>query len=274
MQTLVMPQPALTRRISLASGVLPEFDALTVAQAAVAAGYSDAGLMVRPDSWQADWEARIRALQAEHGLGLLDVEVLWIPRGGQLDDSHRFIVDVGGRLHADHLLVVSDEADAERLAPALKQITAWCAPYKLRPMLEFLRITSVTSLRQARELLAACSEHEFGILLDSLHLARSGELMHLPSLDAALHPYIQLCDGALYCAEEHSSLLEDAIDLRSPPGAGQLDLTGLLQALPASTPLSLEVRSRALREAYADPQQRAAALLAQTRFFLEELEND
>jgi len=38
-----------SRRISLASGVLPEFDALTVARSAAATGYTDAGFMVRPD---------------------------------------------------------------------------------------------------------------------------------------------------------------------------------------------------------------------------------
>ena len=152
------------RRISLASGVLPEHDALTVTAAAAAAGYTDAGLMVRPDTWRLESEARLLDLKQEHSLGFLDVEVLWIPAGGKVDDSHKFIVDVGGRLGADNLLVVSDEADASRLAPALEKISQWCAPYQLRPVLEFLRITAVTSLAQARELLNASSEHNFGIL--------------------------------------------------------------------------------------------------------------
>jgi len=263
-----MSEHAPTRRISLASGVLPEFDAVTVARAAVAAGYSDAGLMVRPDEWDTGWEPELLDISAQSGLGFLDVEVLWIPAGGALDDSHRFIVEVGGRLGAEHLLVVSDEADAERIAPALKQISHWCAPHGIKPMLEFLRITPVTSLAQTRELLAACDDQDFGILLDSLHLARSGELQHLPALDAAQHPYLQLCDGLLHSADDPASLLEDAIDLRSAPGRGELNLQPLLQALPADTPLSMEVRSRAVREAYADPAARAAAVLSDTRDFL------
>ncbi len=263
-----------SRRISLASGVLPEFDALTVARSAVAAGYTDAGLMVRADEWDRGAEAELLDIRAQHGLGYLDVEVLWIPAGGALDDSHQFIVEVGGRLHADHLLVVSDEADAERLAPALTQITAWCEPFKLKPMLEFLRITQVTSLTQAQDLLAACREQNFGILLDSLHLARSGELQQLPALDATQHPYIQLCDGNLHCSDDPGQLLEDAIDLRSAPGQGALPLAPLLEALPANTPLSLEVRSRTLRESYPDPLQRAATVLTHTQQFLTELEHE
>lgn len=269
-----MTQANPSRRISLASGVLPEFDPVTVARAAVVAGYSDAGLMVRADEWLLDCEAELLDIKAEHGLGFLDVEVLWIPAGGELDDSHRFIVEVGGRLQADHLLVVSDEADVDRVAPALRQISDWSAPYNIKPMLEFLRITPVTSLAQARELLAASQGHNFGILLDSLHLARSGELQHLPPLDPTQHPYIQFCDGLRDCVDDPQHLLEDAIDLRSAPGAGELNLRPLLQALPADTPLSMEVRSRALREAYSDPQARAAAVLSQTRNYLTEIEHE
>jgi sugar phosphate isomerase/epimerase len=270
MQTRTMQN----RRISLASGVLPEHDALTVAQAAVAAGYSDAGLMIRPDDWDLEQEDALLALKEQHGLGFLDVEVLWIPAGGELNDGHRLIVEVGTRLGADHVLVVSDEADPDVLAPALIEISAWCAGHKIRPMLEFLRITSIESLAQATELLAASNEHHFGILLDSLHLARSGELFALPSLDAALHPYIQLCDGLLNCAEDQPSLLTDALDLRSAPGEGELPLKPLLRALPADVALSLEVRSRHYRETYRDPVERAAKLLEQTNKFLDGEEHE
>jgi len=257
------------RRISLASGVLPEHDALTVARAAVAAGYSDAGLMVRADTWNVDNEAELLHLKDAHGLGFLDVEVLWIPAGAQLDGGHKLVADVGVRLGAEHVLVVSDEPRPEILAPALATISQWCGP-SLRPMLEFLRITEVTSLAQTQELLAACSEHNFGILLDSLHLARSGELNKLPALDPAMHPYIQLCDGPLHCADDAESLLVDALDLRSAPGEGELALTPLLQMLPAATPVSMEVRSKAYRDGHPDPAERARVILERTKKFLQE----
>ena len=265
----LMTEGKLTRRISLASGVLPEQDALTVTRTAIAAGYSDAGLMIRPDTWRQGDESQLLDLKQQHNIGFLDVEVLWIPTGARLDDGHKLIVDVGGRLGAEHVLVVSDEPNPDLLAPALQQISQWCAPYAIRPMLEFLRITSVTSLAQAKELLAAAAGHTFGILIDSLHLARSGELEKLVSLDARQHPYIQLCDGPAKCADEHAKLLEDALDLRSAPGEGELDLTKLLAALPQQTPVSMEVRSRFYREQYPDPVARAQAILQQTEKYLQ-----
>ncbi len=258
-----------TRRISLASGVLPEHDAVTVAQTAAAAGYTDAGLMVRPDDWNAGWESELLDIKAAHDIGFLDVEVLWIPAGGALDDGHKLIADVGVRLGADHLLVVSDEDDPEALAPALEQISAWCQGTSLKPMLEFLRITAVQSLGQARELLAAADAHRFGILIDSLHLARSRE--YGVALNAAQHSYIQLCDGPAACDDSRDALLIDALDLRYAPGEGELPLEQLLAALPEDVPLSLEVRSKWYRDTYPDPLARATAILEQTQKFLGEI---
>ncbi len=262
------------RRISLASGVLPEFSPLVVAQSAVDAGYSDAGLMVRPEVWDLAWESELLDIKAQHGLGFLDVEVLWIPKGGVLGSAHQFLVDVGGRLGAEHILVVSDECDPDLLAPALDNISQWCAGYSMRPMLEFLRITAVTSLRQTKELLAASQAHNFGILLDSLHLMRSSELDELPVLDAEMHPYIQLCDGVRTTSQTAKALLSDAVDGRSAPGEGELPLEHLLRALPKATPLSLEVRSKRYREQYIEPLARAKAVLEQTQIYLRKQLNE
>ena len=262
------------RRISLASGVLPEHDAVTVARTAAAAGYSDAGLMVRPETWNAADEPELLEIKAAAGIGYLDVEVLWIPQGAGLGADHQLIADVGARLGADHLLVVSDEADPDLLAPALEQISSWCTPGAVRPMLEFLRITEVQSLRQAREILAAAGEHNFGILIDSLHLARSDEYGMLRQLDASQHSYIQLCDGPAECVATREALLIDALDLRSAPGEGELPLAALLAALPPDLPLSLEVRSKWYRDTYPEPLARATAILEQTEKFLGETNNE
>ena len=231
--------------------------------------------MVRPQTWQEAWEADISACLAQ-GLTVLDVEVLWIPQGGQLDTSHDLIIDVGNRLGAENLLVVSDEANPDRLNHALRHISQRCASSGMRPCLEFLRITQVTSLSQARELLDACQQHNFGILIDTLHLQRCGEfaqfLQNSEPLDPSQFPYMQLCDGYLECAADQTALLEDALDLRSPPGQGQLPLRPLMQRLPTQLPLSLEIRSKTLRDQYPDPLARAQTVLEQTHNFLESLD--
>ena len=250
----------------MASGVMPEYTGLVVAEAAAACGYSDAGVMVRPENWRDDELGAMLDIAHHQGLKFLDVEVLWIPRGGELSAEHKKVVDVGLALGAENILCVSDEKDPGLLAPALRQVSAWCDG-GLQPVLEFLRITQVQSLRQASELLDACEGHDFGVLIDSLHLARSGE-SDAELGDLARFPYVQICDGKLHCAGDYESLLKDAIDGRSAPGEGELPLASLLHRLPRDIPLSVEVRSAAYRQGYPDPIARAQAILDATRKFL------
>jgi hypothetical protein len=49
------------------------------------------------------------------------------------------------------------------------------------------------------------------------------------------------------------------------PGEGELPLDDLLAQLPPATPLSVELRSAALRDDHPDPADRARALLAATQ---------
>jgi sugar phosphate isomerase/epimerase len=82
-------------------------------------------------------------------------------------------------------------------------------------------------------------------------------------------PYAQLCDGpARLQRADHATFLADAIDGRSAAGEGELPLRDLLAALPANVPLSLEVRSKRYRDRYADPVERARAVLDATDRFL------
>ena len=55
-------------------------------------------------------------------------------------------------------------------------------------------------------------------------------------------------------------------------GDGELPLGALLDALGPDLALSIELRSQALRDAFPDPTDRAAALLASTRRGLARLE--
>jgi hypothetical protein len=77
----------VTNPLSLASGVLPEFGAVTVIEAVCAAGFDAAGIWVEPGEWSAADTRASRAALAATGLSLLDVEVIWIKadRGGSVN---------------------------------------------------------------------------------------------------------------------------------------------------------------------------------------------
>ena len=77
---------------------------------------------------------------------------------------------------------------------------------------------------------------------DALHFWRAGEsLAALSSLPAHHLNYMQLCDGAAQRPESEQELIRQARSARNVPGEGGLDLHGLMSALPATLPVSLEV---------------------------------
>jgi sugar phosphate isomerase/epimerase len=259
----------IMRALSLAAGVLPEFPAEVVADAAGDAGYPFAGFTVDPETWDASETRRVKERVSAHGLGVLDVEPIWIPAGGQLNDDYRLIIDVGAELEAKNLLVVSREADVSKNAAALREICERAAPAGMRVALEFLMIAKVRSLATAHSIVQECDHPAAAILIDSLHWQRDGgDLEALAAIDGRLFPYAQICDGNLDCADEFGAYLEDALDLRSAPGEGELPLRELLSVLPAESPLSLEVRSKRYRDDFPDPTDRARAILKRTEEFL------
>lgn len=252
--------------ISLAAGVLPEFDGVAVAQAAAAAGYRHFGVTVDKDWTDAKTRA-VQSLQQQHGLGCLDVEVVWLDPGAQITDLHRKIIDVGAALGAANVLIVSSEAQEQRVAEAQHALCELAAPANMRVALEFLRITAITRPSQALRIAQLAAHPAAGILVDTLHLARSGETAEVLEGEQALLPYVQLCDAPLDYEDTPEGLLTDALDRRSAAGEGALPLPATL-ALNPGCPLSLEVRSQRYRQQYPDPTDRARAILTQTQSYL------
>jgi sugar phosphate isomerase/epimerase len=255
--------------LSLAAGVLPEYGADVVADAAGEAGYAYAGFTVDPENWDAATTRRVKERVAAHGIGVLDVEVVWIGAGGELDDDHKLIIDAGAELGARNLLVVSRESDISRNAAALHRLCERAAPSGMRVALEFLMIAEVRALSTAHAIVQACDHPAAAILIDTLHLQRAGEGVDvLADVDQRLFPYAQFCDGNLVCADRFEAYLEDALDLRSAAGEGELPLRQVLEVLPEDCPLSLEVRSKRYREEFPRPVDRARAILERTQRFL------
>jgi len=255
--------------LSLAAGVLPEYDAEIVAEAAGEAGYPYAGFTIDPQTWDAARARLVKERVAAHGIGVLDVEVVWILPGGELDDDAALVIDAGAELGARNVLVASREPDVSRNAEALRRLCERADPAGMRVSLEFLMIAEVRSLSVAHAIVRECDHPAAAILIDTLHFQRAGEgIGGLSDVDARLFPYAQFCDGRLDCKPEFGAYLEDALDLRSAAGEGELPLREMLAGLPKDCPLSLEVRSKRYRDEYPRPVDRARAILERTERFL------
>lgn len=260
-----------SRRLSLASGVLPEFDAPAVIEAAAAAGYDAAGLWVDPRLWTAKDTREARAALARTGMPVLDVEVVWLKPDTLIDD-HRRVIDVGAELGAANVLCVSSEPDDGVTAEALAALCRHAEPCGMRVALEFGVFTAVRNLAQARAIVARIGHPLQALLIDPIHVDRScTPIVEIAALDPHLLPYAQFCDARAERPDpaDFDAVITDAIDLREQCGQGALPLAAMLETLPPDIPLSIELRSRALREAFSDPVPRAKAVLDATRDWLD-----
>jgi len=262
---------AAGRLISLAAGVLPECTPEATIRAAAQAGFTAAGIWCDLASWDRRRTARVAQALDETGLCALDLEVAWF-KPGEPADAQDAMVDIALELGARNILCVSSEPDATRTRQRLGHLCRRAERGDLRVVLEFLAITEVRSLPQALAIVRDVDHPAAGILVDTLHLHRTGGAARdLRDIDPRLLPYLQLCDASAALADDSpEGLLEDALYLRRLPGDGELPLRDALAAVDPRIPLSVEVRSRALMQRFADDAAgRAAAVLAATRRFLQ-----
>ena len=256
--------------IALASGVLPEFGPLDLVHAAAGAGFDAVGLWVEPGAWSAATTRAVRAALADTALPVIDVEVAWLQPG--IDPAaHRRIIDIGAELGARNLLCVSSVPDPGATAAWLAELCAHAEGSGLRIALEYGIFTEVKSLDMACAVLDRVDHPAKALLIDPIHVDRAGTpLERIAALDPALLPYAQFCDAPAARPDpaDFSAVITDAIDLREQCGAGALPLADLYRALPAGIPLSIELRSKALRDGFPDPLERARAVAGATRRWL------
>jgi sugar phosphate isomerase/epimerase len=176
------------------------------------------------------------------------------------------LIDAGAAVGARNVLVASREPDPGRVADVLRQLCERADGSGMRVVLEFLPILAVQTLDDAIGIVMEVGHPGAGVLIDALHLIRSGgSPAEVSAVDPTLLPYAQLCDVAPQPPGDAAELLEEALHGRLLPGDGVAPLGELLEALPAGCPCSLEMRSRALMERWPDPTDRARAVLASVR---------
>jgi len=253
--------------LSLAAGVLPEFSPEQTVAAAVAAGWPATGIWYDPETWTTATTAAVRDRAADAGLAILDIEVIWLKPGAD-DPAHFAAIDAGAAIGARNVLIVSSEDDAGRAADKLNRLGNHAGSAGLRACLEFAAFTTVGSIARATALLDAADCDNLGLLIDPLHLARTGgSPADLARVDPQRFPYAQFCDAPAHGPppSDVPEIIREALDLRLMPGDGALPLDELVAALTPATPLSIELRSAALRDGYPDPADRARILLAVTQ---------
>lgn len=229
---------------------------LDLIEAAAAGGFSHCGIRLvapRPGDPLVDVMNEAGAIAAigrrldDTGIKLLDIEAIWLSAETRVDDLAPAL-EAGARLGARYVLVVGNDADPTRLRDNFGALCALAAPLGMTLTLEFITYSKVQDLAAAAALIETVGKPNARLLIDMLQYFRSGAApMDVRRYDAALFPYVQICDGPLKAPETLDERRQEARENRLLPGKGELPIHELLTALPLGIPLSLEAPTAALR---------------------------
>jgi sugar phosphate isomerase/epimerase len=234
------------------------------------AGWPAVGIWFDADVWTDRTTQSVQARLRETGTVALDVEPVILGPDGDVGDA---LIEAAIELEARFVLVASRQPVTRALVDRFGSLCDRASGSGITVVMEFLPIFAVASLAQALTVVRDAARPNSGVLIDTLHLARSGgSVADLTTVDPRLFPYLQLADAPSVPIDDSiPGLVKEALHGRVLLGDGQLDVAGLLDAVP-DVPLSFELRSRSLMDAYPDPVQRARAVLDNWRKFARDRE--
>lgn len=253
----------MDRLISLAAGVCPETGPADFVAACESAGWPACGIWFDPDTWTDAVARDVRRRLDDTGLVALDMEPIFVmPDGDGTTDHGDRIIEAAATVGARNLLVVSRGVDDAQFTDRFGELCDAAAPHGIGCSIEFMAFMSVATLPQALGVLDAVDRPNGHVLIDHLHLARTGgTVADVTAIDATRLAYVQLCDAPSGAPVDIPGLVTEALDLRLTLGAGELPISDLVDALPEHTALSMEIRSAALRSTFPDPVDRARHIL-------------
>ena len=240
----------MSRPLALAPITTPELAPPDTVTVAARTGYAQVGLRLLPSSpgafaWPLASDAALlretRARLRDTGVAVLDIDI--IRQGPTCDPAtyDRFF-ETGAALGARAVLLAADDPERTRLVENFAALCGRAARFGLMIDLEFMPWTAVRDLAAALEVLQAADQPNAGVVVDTLHVARSNT-----SIDALravprrwLH-YMQICDAPAVAPTTTEALIHAARSERLFPGEGGLDLAGMVRALPPDLPISIEV---------------------------------
>ncbi|WP_162594442.1 sugar phosphate isomerase/epimerase family protein [Variovorax sp. PBL-E5] len=158
------------------------------------------------------------------------------------------------------------DPDLERVASLLSMYAAAAEDAGVQISLEFMPMSELKTIGQTFELIKAVGASNLGLVIDTLHLMRSGaSAVDVARLDPSSIHLTQLSDAPAQLAPG-ASLFDEAMSGRMHLGEGGLDLASVVRALSADAELELETPVAALASRCATRRACLAAEAAQ-RFF-------
>jgi sugar phosphate isomerase/epimerase len=180
-------------------------------------------------------------------------------------------LDVLAELGVPRINVVSLDPDLARTFDQFAALTELAAQRRIGTVVEPVPGLTVGDLATALAAVKYVGRPEFRLLIDTMHLVRSGAgAADLAAIDSSHIGYAQLNDTTL--APRVDNYMEEAMFERMVPGDGELPLHELLSALPRDTVIEIEVPRRSLALAGVSPIDRLRPCVEAARRLLSEVQ--
>jgi sugar phosphate isomerase/epimerase len=262
-------------QLSLAYLTVQGCPPLDQVRCAAAAGYDAVGLrlvaphglnLAHPIVGNGTLIREIRQTAADLGVSFLDGEVFtllpetdieaWLP-----------VIETVAEFGMPIMQIQCDDPELSRAGDNLGRIADVAAGHGIRMAIEFMRWRSTASIEDAARLARASGRGSVGILLDALHLSRSGgNPAAVAALPRDMILYLQLCDAPASQPADNEAAVAEARGARMMPGEGELWLKELMAKLAPNIAISVETPHRG--DASLSFLEKAEKGIAATRAFL------
>ena len=179
-------------------------------KAAAAAGYDAAGLrlfaphgleLAHPILGDRALVREIKTAAADLGISFLDGEVFTLRPDTDVRDWLP-VLDLARELGMPLMQITSEDPDFARAADNLGRAADLAAPLGITIAIEFMRWRATPTVEDAARLAGASGRGNVGLLIDALHLSRSGgSPAAVAALPKELMLYVQICDCLLYTSD-------------------------------------------------------------------------
>jgi sugar phosphate isomerase/epimerase len=209
--------------------------------------------------------SEVRKALSDTGVTLKNIECFMLTPKTDIS-QFRPAIETGSALGATHLTTILYDDDEQRVRDHLGQLGMIAAEHGLGVAIEFMAFTPRWNrLHAASALIDSLADPRFRLVVDCLHLVRSGgSAADVAALPAGRVATVQLCDSLDTSA--HADYLEEAGVRRLGPGQGSCALSELMAAVEPGCYLELEVPDPSAENAAAH----LAALTQQTRAWLQQ----
>jgi sugar phosphate isomerase/epimerase len=218
---------------------------------------------IYPAAARADVPALAETLAAS-GVSLYNLEVFPLDRDGEVERFEAGL-QIGSDLGAKRATAHIHSANEEEAVMRFSAFADLAASYGVIAGLEFNAFSAVKDVAAAARIVRAAGMGS--VVLDTLHLVRSGGSERDVAEIADLVGYCQLSDGSMKIDEDKR--WREAVAERMIPGEGEFDLARLVRPLRPGTVIEVEVPQKSATASGASAEERAARAVAGARQLLQ-----